>query len=199
MAEKLSAVPIERIRTPDAHVVGPALESLRLTAHDETLRELFANLLATSLDSDTAHNAHPSFVEVIRNMTPDEARIIQLFTTSVHYPVVDLREGKPDGSFWLQAKNYSRLGQLANCKNPDSAQTSLDNLRRLGLLEIVETQWLTGENAYEQLEQDKEVAAVKSEIEAKGRKFQCIRKLVQITNFGLTFLSACVIEKSKLN
>src|SRR5258707_14575419 len=52
VAEKLKDVPPERITSPDPHVVGPALEALRYTGHEENLRELYANLLATSLDAD---------------------------------------------------------------------------------------------------------------------------------------------------
>lgn len=63
VTEKLKNVPPERIQTPSPNVAVPALEALRYTGHSEPLRELFANLLATSLDSETARNAHPSFVE----------------------------------------------------------------------------------------------------------------------------------------
>src|SRR5947207_379089 len=40
VAEKLAGVPAENIRTPEPHVVGPALEALRYTGHQGTLREL---------------------------------------------------------------------------------------------------------------------------------------------------------------
>jgi hypothetical protein len=50
LAEKLKDVPPERIQTPEPNVVGPALEALRYTGHEDNLRELYANLLATSLD-----------------------------------------------------------------------------------------------------------------------------------------------------
>ncbi len=50
VAEKLKDVPPERIVTPRPQVAGPVLEALRYTGHDEQLRELYANLLATSLD-----------------------------------------------------------------------------------------------------------------------------------------------------
>ncbi|MCG8333899.1 MAG: DUF4393 domain-containing protein, partial [Proteobacteria bacterium] len=62
-------VPKERITTPDPDVAVPALEALRYSK----LRENFALLLATSMDSSVAEAAHPSFVEILKQLTSDEA------------------------------------------------------------------------------------------------------------------------------
>ena len=70
---KERAVPRERITTPDPDVAVPALEALRYSK----LRENYANLLATAMDSATARDAHPSFVEILKQLTPDEARILE--------------------------------------------------------------------------------------------------------------------------
>ena len=53
VAEKLRGVPPENIVAPKPNVAGPALESLKYTGHQEDLRELYANLLAASMDSRT--------------------------------------------------------------------------------------------------------------------------------------------------
>lgn len=79
LIEKLKNVPKERIVSPSPTVAGPTLEALRYAGHEPTLRELYANLLATSMDAGTAQEAHPAFVEIIRQLTPDEARIVRLF------------------------------------------------------------------------------------------------------------------------
>ncbi len=51
-------VPNERINTPDPDVAVPAIEALRYTK----LKEQYANLIATAMDSATSHKAHPAFV-----------------------------------------------------------------------------------------------------------------------------------------
>jgi hypothetical protein len=65
LAEKLKKVPAEKIITPNPTVAVPAVESMRYTAHDPTLRELYASLLASAMNADTADKAHPAFVEMI--------------------------------------------------------------------------------------------------------------------------------------
>ena len=73
VAKKLEDTPVDEICSPDLAVAGPALESLRYTGHKESLSELYANLLASAMDLKTAKTAHPGFVEIIRNMSSDEA------------------------------------------------------------------------------------------------------------------------------
>jgi hypothetical protein len=59
VTRKLSEVPIENICTPDPAVAGPALESLRYTGHKDSISELYANLLASAMDKETAKNGTP--------------------------------------------------------------------------------------------------------------------------------------------
>ena len=47
VAEKLSQTPPEEIIEPKLHIAGPALEALRFTGHEDSLSNLYANLLAT--------------------------------------------------------------------------------------------------------------------------------------------------------
>ncbi len=54
VTEKLENVTEDRIITPPPNVAGPAVEALKFTGHDETLQDMFANLIANSLDSKTA-------------------------------------------------------------------------------------------------------------------------------------------------
>lgn len=62
VSSRLEGVPTERLKAPEPNVAGPALEALRYTGYQESLRDLYTNLLATSIDSATAHEAHPAFV-----------------------------------------------------------------------------------------------------------------------------------------
>lgn len=73
VSKKLENVPPEDIQPPKPHVGVPALDALRYTGAENELADLYANLLATSMDRQTAYRAHPGFVDIIKNMCPDEA------------------------------------------------------------------------------------------------------------------------------
>ena len=198
VAEKLSAVPPDRIKPPSPHVVGPALEALRFTGHDQSLRELYANLLATSLDSDTARNAHPSFVDIIRNLSPDEARIMRLFATKAGLPVIDLQAKYKDGSgFEIFKETFSFIGREAGCEHPNLTPAYVNNLCRLGLLSMPEDLHFADASLYESLEQAEELREDKEQIQKDDKKeVRFSRKVIRLTRFGRQFCSACVIDKA---
>ena len=88
VSEKLKKVPAENIETPNPAVAGPALEALKYLGHEETLRELFANLLANALDKNTKSSAHPSFVEIIKQLSPLEGKLLLFLSQLDQYPEV---------------------------------------------------------------------------------------------------------------
>ena len=198
VAEKLKGVPQERIKTPSATVAGPALEALRYTGHDANLRELYANLLATSIDSETAASAHPAFVDMIKNMAPDEAKIMRLFATRGVYPVLDLKLYlKEGGGFIFLHQNISLIGADAGCEHPKFGANYLDNLSRLGLIQVPYGYHLKDDKEYEPIERHAQVLELEEEYkDHELYSFAVDRKKAEVTNLGKQFIAACVIDKA---
>ncbi len=199
VAAKLSGVPPENIATPAPNVAGPALESLRYTGHEETLRDMYANLLAASMDTRTANEAHPSFVEIIKQLSPDEARIIRLFVSPRAFPLLEVRwdyaEQTPEhrgGQDIL--RNFSLLGNEASCSFPDLTPRYIDNICRLGLAEVPTFFEYTAPGIYDPLENHPIVLAVKAQVEAdSARKFTINHRGLRITELGKQFCRICVV------
>jgi Abortive infection alpha len=141
VSERLKNVPPENIISPKPNVAGPALEALRYTGHEERLSDMYANLLAASMDKSTAQGAHPAFVEIIRQLTPDEAKLVSLFLKEMPFPLLNVRweyktptEEKKGGLDVLV--NFSQLGEAAGCEFIHLVPAYIDNLCRLGLADI---------------------------------------------------------------
>lgn len=197
ISEKLKNTPKERITTPPPEVVGPALESLKFTGHKEDLRNLFANLIANSMDSSTLRSAHPGFVEIIKNLSSEEAKILKVFTTKNILPLIDVRsefvEGKGGNDI---LKNFSNIGALSGCVDKSLVPSLLDNLCRLGLLEIPSGMHLINDDFYNPLEKSTEVQLLKIAIESnKNQKIKIKRKYIALTTFGSQFCNTCVKDK----
>jgi hypothetical protein len=198
VSEKLKNIPPEQIITPSPHIVAPTLEALRYTAQEETLRELYANLLATSLDSKTAQKAHPGFVDIIKNLSPDEARILRLFSTRNNFPLIDLQRHHQDGMGYITLfSNFSLIGKEAGCDHLSLVPNDLDNLNRLGLTEIPAGVQFTTPSYYEPLEKHEKILKIINEYkDSKEFNVKCSQKIITLTNFGKQFCSSCVIEKT---
>jgi len=198
VSEKLKDIPSEQILTPSPHIVAPTLEALRYTAQEESLRELYANLLATSLDAKTAHRAHPAFVDIIKNLSPDEARLLQVFVPDLFYPVIDVHLVRQDNSeYFILLSNFSLLGHTAKCLHLSLVPNYLDNLCRLGLTEIPSGISLTHQDAYIEIENDTMIKLLweqnKDKPEMIVRNF---RKAISLTRFGKQFCQTCINYES---
>jgi hypothetical protein len=76
LTEKLKDVPPEEIVPPRVAIAGPAIEALRFAADEPILRELYANLLATSMSSKRQGKAHPAFVDIIKQLEANDVHIL---------------------------------------------------------------------------------------------------------------------------
>lgn len=194
LAEKLRNIPVGQITTPKLHIAGPVLEALKFTGHEPSLRELYLNLLATSMDTATAKKAHPAFVTVIAQITPDEARLLRLFERDEDFPLITVQNRARDRSEFQEAlRNFSLLGHDAECACPELIQSYLDNLHRLRLVEITYERHLAEHNSYGRLIADPAVQEQKLTIEKDPvRQFGILKGVVSLTSFGRQFCSACV-------
>ncbi len=199
LSERFRNIPRERIQTPRASVAGPAVEALRFSAQDPDLREMYAKLLGTAMDRNTATLAHPAFVETIRQLSPDEARILTHMAEDRYGPVPTvflLTEMKsptfPKGGYLTLRRNVSMVAEQARCEDCGLCAVYLDNLSRLGLVEILRGRCGNVE-AVEGLHKSPSVAKHLSDETEHFHPF--IRDYtIKFTDFGQQFLDACVLE-----
>ncbi|MBI2900831.1 MAG: DUF4393 domain-containing protein [Planctomycetes bacterium] len=194
LAQRLAKTPEEHLQTPSPLVAGPALEGLRFAGHEPSLRELYANLLATSIDATTARDAHPAFVQILRELSPDEAKVIALFAARESFPLINLRIQVKDPEGQIERyRHFSLLGKDAACARPGLVPTYIENLCRLGLLEIPPLRYLVDSTLYEPLESDPDYKSLVAAVQQKDGQHLTERELLRITSMGRQFLRACVL------
>lgn len=205
LAKKLRHVPKEKIITPDPHIAGPALIALQFVGSQPELREMYANLLATAMNKDSTENAHPSFVEIINQITPDEARILLLFAEKPRLPMISTYKQKGN-VISIVLSHFSRVGIDAKCELPHLDDVYVNNLCRLGLLELSwdpnSDRWLDS-ISYEELLNDPEVKNLieetkkylRAEVEKKPIFHDVItrKETVGLTSLGELFCKACIL------
>ncbi len=200
--KKLKDVPPKDIQTPNPHVAIPTIEALRYIGEVEQLCDLYENLLATSMDKATAYRAHPSFADMIKNMCPDEGRIMKYLKNLEHYPLVDLKIITiKDNSFSTIHKNLSLLGIESKCEHVPLTPTYIDNLQRLGLIVVDQMSSITDVTVYEKIEKHTQVKKIIENLEEelilipeKTLKIERLRLI--ITQLGKQFIRTCIINKN---
>ncbi|BDA94739.1 hypothetical protein E5AUHO_23280 [Citrobacter freundii] len=196
VAEKLKDVPPEKIVTPSPNVAGPAIEALRYTGHEESLSEMYASLLATAMNKDTVQKAHPAFVDIIKQLTPDEAKIVSGFTASdTINPLISIKASSPNKTIRdghnIVLRNFSLIGQRAGCEHIELVPAYLDNLVRMGLCVIPDGMAYTSDTWYSPLINHPDILSKIEEMKQVNRQTEIKKSVLTITDFGRQFALAC--------
>jgi hypothetical protein len=177
----------KKIVKPPLSIAGPLVFQLIFAKDELELRELYASLLSSAMDSNDT-SAHPSFVSIIQQLTPDEAKVLRYIDKlGSEWPSLS-ESSKAEGfaieSIKLKFKNWCEQAAVVQVNR---SEAYMDNLVRLRILYL-----FTGSDAeYEPTGHDREHrygARISNEKYA----------ILELSAFGRLFLDAC-IEKDKPN
>ena len=194
IAKNISAVPKDKLQSPNLSIIGPALEASKFYIEEEYIRNLFANLIAASMNSDFNNIIHHSFVEIIKQMNPLDAEIINSIKSTspiVHIISVDSEKTTKHLNLTL---SRSYLAWHKNFYFSDiileslSNSISIDNLIRLGLITLQENE-LSSKNLYDHFYNSKTLKNLKTE--HPDINFQLQKSHLRLTNLGIAFKTVC--------
>jgi hypothetical protein len=196
LQDRAARIPEDRLQPPPLHVAGPAIQAMLFTEDAPQLRRLYVNLLGTSMDREAVKMAHPAFVDLIRQFSPDEARILKILKPTASWPEVDLLAVSPDDAdvFDTVAQHVSTVGEEAGCAYPDLTPAYVDNLCRLGITTVPYGGYLDDESLYTALEKHPKFVAQEKIATQNGRLLTIRRSYLTLTDFGKLFWEACVAE-----
>lgn len=135
LADKLKNVPLENIVTPPSYVGVPALQAISYCMDNDELREMYAELLKTAMNRETIENVHPTYVEIIKQMSPYDALVFKKLISVLIQPCIGVsyRNQTTGASYPIQ--DIVAFADLENYPLVPT-QIALENLERLRLIEI---------------------------------------------------------------
>ena len=193
--EKLARIPEKKLSEPEPNIAIPAIQQLSYCYDCEELRNMYANLLVSSMNIDTKSSAHPAFVDIIKQLTPDEAKFIKSLDYSYQsYPLIDIIAENKNNSYHYLLKNFT-VRPIAELDYPDCISTYIENIARLSIIEIHESAFISNVHAYEEIENTERISSLLKTNE-KGCITRLKKKSYTVTDFGMSFISACVLDNS---
>lgn len=212
LAKKLEGIEAEKIVPPEPYVAIPALEGISYSMDSHELREMYANLLAQSMNSDTKENVHPAFVDMIKQMSPLDSRVLSYLSDGIHgtislileepYKPIDEPDLKAfiaseDGHYFPKSRqpliNHITSFKEANIRD---VNVSLDNLQRLGLLILDNDRFYTDRAVYESIRNSAHFVEARnlaeSEIDHSKYCLQEREGMIEITDLGRLFSQICI-------
>ena len=188
VTEKLEAkgVKEEDILTPDPDVAVPTIEALRYSK----LKDEFATLLASAMDSNTADKAHPAFVDILKQMKLIDAQTIKLLPKVGYIPILQISKKTGNGKgYQIESVRYGGVLAAIQEKENEHFLIAMDNLVRLGIVEVSYDAALSDETVYEQIRKRKISNDIISSIPSEQYTEQ--KGIVKVTEFGKSFKEIC--------
>ena len=200
MAEKLASVPEENLTAPKTSIAAPAMQHLGFSLGEPNLKDMYLELLATASDDRTQDDAHPSFVEVIKQLNSVEAELLKtVIEDNIPIPIVTLKinnSGKTGGR--LAQRNVIELLEASTGSPAENPRLGayIDNWVRLGLAEITYTEWLAGAGAYDWVQDRPEYARTIALLAPeKDESIRVDKGMIRATDFGAAFSRAVGLAK----
>lgn len=140
--DKVELIQEDKLQAPPLQIYGPAIQALSYSIDDVHLREMFAKLLASSMDSDVAPDLHPAYVEILKQMNSNEALIFKFMSKSRNYWFASGNKNFLSTSVCgigrHHIENASRDNKLLKLIGGGDVLSCVDNLTRLNLVKQVQ-------------------------------------------------------------
>lgn len=192
--KKVAQIPEEKIVPLEANIAVPAIMQLSYCENSVELRNLYANLLATSMNVDKKWEVHPAYVDIIKQLTPDEAKFLSALhpMSIISYPLIDVRLKNKNGYNTIFS-NFTDVNQTV-LEHPTMIANYIYNLSRLGLIIVPDGVHLIDESIYNRVEQNPMLLDMISQSNLQGFSgLSYGKKLFHLTDFGVSFVNVCCI------
>ena len=197
LAERYKEIPVERIVEVPPEIAVPVSEKL-VYVSDENLVNMYIELLAKASTNEHANLAHPSFTNIINNLSPDEAKLIQIFFKNNSIPFLNyIGKNKNKDGFSVLKETNIILPDHINLTSEQNTQAYLSNLEGLGLIKITSDQWLNDDKEYEALlAHFQTIKPVQDQfLEPQNKELEYIKGVIIVTEYGEFFFN-CINSKA---
>jgi len=173
----------KRIKTPPLSIAGPLILQLIFAKNEPDLKELYASLLASAMDSSNTVT-HPSFVSIIQQLTSDEAKILRHISSQQGDQQSIYEYSNAEGEVTeLVKERLDSWCKKADVEYPEKSEFYMDNLIRLRIFR----QEMAGDMKFNP------DAMYPEDVQQWSEYMR-----IELTPFGYQFLDAC-IEKMEPN
>ncbi len=141
IANKLKYIDENKLIAPPDYVAVPALQALSYSMDSDDLRDLYANLLAKSMNAETSNSVHPAYVEIIKQFSPIDATLFKHIVSDLSSKNGDIAllniVVKSNDENDEVVKRFINVVECDEYTLSEIAQ-SVDNLIRCGLIAVTQ-------------------------------------------------------------
>ncbi len=200
--EKVSRISIEKTCEVPPEIGVPIMEKLSYTSNED-IANLFTELLSKASTIDTISEAHPSYIQFISMLSPDEAKIIRYLGSKAKHkdfiPFVFFTINNTDHTGFIKvSKNLTGIELKIPLMFKDNISLYLDNLESLGILrnesgkhKQLDAHYELLYKIYPQLQLEK---MKKLDLTGFEKIAEFSRGFYEVTQLGKSFIDCCTTK-----
>lgn len=135
LIKNIAEIPEGKKIDPPENIIGTALEAVKYKIDIESIREMFAKLIASAMNEDTSDEVLPIFIETLKGLSGQDAVALKELCSirmSHIIPIIEIG----DNMFCLPNMRSRYCPFLSNKFGIDQSNTILDTLLRYQLIEL---------------------------------------------------------------
>lgn len=198
LEKKTDQIPNECLHNPNLMIAGPTLEALKYTFDEESLRNMYVNLLASSMDSRMDKVVHPSYVDIIRQLNSFDAILFKLLSSKRGY----IKALNPNIGIKETDKVYiDSMPEWFIEVSPEfdifQTSASLVRLSKLGIIELMFDR-TAGKDGYESLKKADSLTEILQKYQtinpAEELEIKSTESVIYVNEYGKQFAKVCLGE-----
>lgn len=202
LSQKYNSIPEESLTEPNINILGNVMDSLKYNLDEDYLVEMYTNILISDMDSRTKNKCHVCFVEILKQLSKNDLEVLNRIymmkhTSSIPFGKLNIVDSN-NKPLKYELHNPVYIAKIDNyiIDNYNVFSKSIENLNRLGLIEINYTKYFTDKSIYDSLIQ--KVLPTCSSILNDLRRdnpeatIGCEKAVLAISNLGYDLMQICL-------
>ena len=191
--EKLEKIPEEKQCEVHPQIGTPIIEKLSYTTNEE-IADMFTTLLANASNVDMVSTAHPSFVNMIERMSPDEAKLLNYLKGKEDIQYCVFNGCSLDGNGFVTLFDHvTILDDEVTFSFPKNINAYLANFVSLGIIIDMSEQFRMDKTIYNRIRDKYNLKALEEVLVPRSFKSISVKESYYlITDFGKLFIKACI-------
>lgn len=200
-------------RNPRLNISVPALEAMSLT-EDENINGMFSELLAKEFTNEESGKVMPVFVDIVKNLTSDEAKILNHINAGVHIhrkylssdtqktltsshvilrkvPFVQIQlQNETEQKYSILQHVYTPCFDNISMRNQENLYIYLSNLKRCGIIDTYTEGYLASINYDKLFEEQQKIKDMRKKLSEEREKIVLEKRSLIFSEFGEAFMKA---------
>lgn len=188
MKQKYENIPVQYQVEPTSYIALKGVDELNYSLDEQYLKEMFQNLLISDMDSRKKNRVLPSYIEIIKQLSKDDASFLKMLKDDAlirDLPVLRLKSVNSKSHFRYISPYILCLKEYHYAEIPSII---LDNLLRLRLITIPYDLYIPDISNYNDT-----FEIIKSNFTCNvDEEIHCSKEKLIFTDLGKNFIDICL-------